>query len=108
VTGALRDAVSEGDRIYLPQLWGSWIEFAVPEATVVVDSRFELFADDVWQRYLQVAAGRPTWPEELHGWGVTHVVATPEHMPSLLEQLRSADSWREIHRDEDGVVFERT
>ena len=108
VTRALHGSAEEGDRIYLPQLWGSWMEFAVPAATVVVDSRFELFSDDVWRRYLQVAAGGATWSEQLDTWGVTHVVATPELMPSLLEQLSSADDWREIHRDQDGVVFERT
>jgi hypothetical protein len=107
ITGALRDTAGEGDRIYLPQLWGSWIEFAVPQATVVVDSRFELFTDDVWQRYLQVASGRPAWREQLDAWGVTHVVVAPDLMPTLLEQLASGDGWREIHRDEDGVVFER-
>jgi hypothetical protein len=107
VTRALRDTATEGDRIFLPQLWGSWVEFAVPQATVVVDSRFELFPDDVWQRYLQVAAGRPAWAQQLDDWGVTLVVATTEHMPTLLEHLESAQGWREIHRDAEGVVFER-
>ena len=34
ITEALRSAVTAGDRIFNPQRWGSWIEYAVPGALV--------------------------------------------------------------------------
>jgi hypothetical protein len=51
VTAALRDLVRPGDRILNPQAWGSWFEYAIPDATVAVDSRIELFPADVWRAY---------------------------------------------------------
>ena len=51
ITAALATTVRSGDRLYHPQPWGSWFEFALPQVTVAVDSRFELFPDAVWADY---------------------------------------------------------
>jgi len=107
ITATLRDTARAGDRIYLPQPWGSWVELAVPKATVVLDSRFELFPEAVWQDYLLVAEGGAEWPAQLDDWGVTLVVATDDRVGGLLEQVRGHPAWREIHRDGDGAVFVR-
>ncbi len=108
ITGALRQLVEPGDRIYQPQPWGSWFELAVPEATVVLDSRFELFPSDVWADYEAVAAGRADWPSILDRWGVTIVVATKEQAGGFLEQIRADVGWRSAHADADGEVFVRS
>ena len=39
VTGALRPLVRPGDRLFAPQVWGSWFEYAFPQATVGFNSR---------------------------------------------------------------------
>jgi hypothetical protein len=107
ITEALRAIVGPGDRLYQPQPWGSWFEFALPEVSVVLDSRFELFPESVWSDYEAVASGRSDWPAILDGWGVTIVVATNDAAGGLLEQLRAADGWRSVHVDADGEVFVR-
>ena len=43
ITAALQKSAGPADRILNPQPWGSWLEFAVPESTVAIDSRLELF-----------------------------------------------------------------
>jgi len=107
ITAALQDAARDGDRIYLPQAWASWIEFAVPQSTVVLDSRFELFSEPLWQAYVNVSRGLPGWPEQLDAWGVTLIVVASEQPGGLLEQLLEHPGWRAIHRDADGIVLAR-
>ena len=48
ITAYLRATVKPGDRILNPQPWGSWLELAVPEATVALDSRIEVVPAQVW------------------------------------------------------------
>ena len=43
ITAALRDLARPGDRLFNPQPWGSWFEFALPDLPVAIDSRIELF-----------------------------------------------------------------
>ena len=64
ITAALRNAVQPGDRILNPQSWGSWFEFAFPDATVALDSRIEVFPAQVWDdttgpRWRRRLAGHP-------------------------------------------------
>ena len=47
----LAQAVAElpaGARVVTPQTWGSWFEWAAPDARYFIDSRFELFPAEVW------------------------------------------------------------
>ena len=57
ITAALRDAIRPGDRVFNPQPWGSWFEFALPTLPVALDSRIELFPVEVWDDYERVVAG---------------------------------------------------
>lgn len=108
ITEALRGIVRSDDRIYQPQPWGSWFELALPEALVVLDSRFELFPESVWSDYEAVASGRSDWAAILDRWGVSIVVATNEATGGFLEQLRADAGWQSVHADADGEVFVRS
>ena len=58
VTTAVRAQVRPGARLFNPQPWGSWFEFAVPDLLVAIDSRIELFPAQVWDDYAAVVGGR--------------------------------------------------
>ena len=107
LTDAVAGSARPGDNLYLPQPWGSWFEFAVPETRVVLDSRIELFPASVWERYETVAAGRDGWDTILDEWGVTLVIATGEGMGGLLDRLAADPGWREAYSDADGRLFVR-
>jgi hypothetical protein len=108
ITADLRSFAGAGDRILAPQPWGSWFEYAVPEAAVAVDSRIELFGVDVWQGYDEATTGRPGWREVLDRWGVTVIVATEERERGLLVRLDAPDSgWTRRFADADGTVYVR-
>ncbi len=69
ITGALRDLVRPGDRIFNPQLWGSWFEFALPDASVAIDSRIELFPVDVWNDHDDIVSGSGGWEQQISRLG---------------------------------------
>jgi hypothetical protein len=96
-----------GDRIWNAQRWGSWLEFAVPSATVAVDSRIELIPTAVWADHLALSGGASDWSSILDRRGVTMVVASATEQAGLLLMIRISPAWRLIHEDLDGAVFLR-
>jgi hypothetical protein len=103
VTAALRDLARPGDRLLAPQPWGSWFEFAVPQATVAVDSRIELVPPEAWDAVDQIESGAAGWQETLSRWGVTLVVASAAQR-DLVDRLVSA-GWRDVFHDDIGTLL---
>jgi hypothetical protein len=103
ITGALRNLGRPGDRVFNPQPWGSWFEFAEPDLAVAIDSRIELFPAEVWDGYGDVAAGVEGWQAQLDQWGVTIavVMAADDGLGARL----SAAGWRTAYSDRDGSIF---
>jgi len=103
ITQALRGLVRPGDRIFNPQPWGSWFELALPEATVALDSRIELFPAKVWDDFDTVHRGGDGWQQILAAWAPTFVVATKDEA-SFVARLEAA-SWTEFYRDDEGTIL---
>ncbi len=102
---ALRNIVKPGDRVFVPQTWASWFEWAVPDASYFLDSRFELYPADVWQGYLAIADGTDgTGSAELDAWQVDVVVA------SLADGGTDPPepAWARVYAGLDGVIFARS
>jgi hypothetical protein len=109
ITAALRSLVAPSDRLFAPQPWGSWFEFAVPETSVFIDSRIELFAPGVWDDYDAITDGRADWQARLEQWNVTIVVAVDRLGPlPLADRLAGDPGWRQVYEDEDGRIFVRS
>lgn len=108
VTDALRDVVGPDDRLFASQRWASWFELSVPDVPVMVDSRIELFPDEVWADHLAVTLGRQDWARILDLWGVTVVAASEKGGDSLLLFLPGEAGWTVVHDDDDGVVYVRS
>jgi hypothetical protein len=107
VTAALRGVLEPRDRMFNPQIWGSWFEFALPEHLVFVDPRIEVFPARVWLDYDSVSAGAEGWQDVLDRWKVTVVVAERTQQGQLIPRIREDPGWRLVHEDEDGLVFLR-
>jgi hypothetical protein len=105
VTAALRQVVRPGDRIFNAQAWGSWLEYAFPEATVAVDSRVEFFPPAVWRDYERVMRGEGDVPADLLDRGV-RFVAVEAGAPLDTIRLASA-GWTLVRTDLDGSVLVR-
>jgi hypothetical protein len=103
ITSALRDLSRPTDRIFNPQNWGSWFEYALPDVPVAVDSRIELFPAAVWDGYQNVLAGVDGWQAQLDRWGVT--IAVVSDADAGFKARLSAAGWRKAFSDDDGFVF---
>lgn len=103
ITGALREMAQPGDRVFNPQPWGSWFEFALPDLPVGIDSRIELFPASTWDAYENVIAGVDGWQAQLEAWGVAFVVSAASD-EAFAERLVGA-GWTEVYTDADGSVF---
>jgi hypothetical protein len=103
ITGALRDLARPGDRLFDPQPWGSWFEFALPGLPVAIDSRIELFPPAIWDTYENIVAGGEGWSGQLRAWGVT-IVVVPHTDTAMAVRLSSA-GWRPVYADADGSVL---
>ena len=103
ITAALRGVVRPGDRLLNPQPWGSWFEFAVPDAPVAIDSRIELFPVAVWDGFDLVEAGGAGWDRQLAGWGVT--IAVVRSADTGLAARLARAGWTPAYSDVDGSVL---
>lgn len=106
VTRVLREIAQPGDRILNPQPWGSWLIFVVPDATVAIDSRIELFPGETWAAYEGVMAGVDGWQDQVAAWGVTIVVLEPDQTATRDRFL--SDGWSTVLGSDDGIVLGRS
>jgi hypothetical protein len=102
ITGALRDLARPGDRVFNPQPWGSWFEFALPDLPVAADSRIEIYPIGAWDAYSAIVAGVDGWQAQLETWKVSIVVVATEDA-AFGGRLATA-GWRTVFKDEDGSV----
>ena len=107
MTAALGTLARPGDRLWNPQPWGSWFEFALPTVPVTVDSRIELFPVSVWDDYVTVSSARTGWSEILDRDEVTIVVTATESNRQFEAALATDASWRRVHDDADGTIWVR-
>jgi hypothetical protein len=98
-------ALPTGSRLFVSQPWASWFEFAVPGDRVAVDSRFELFSEDVWRTYDSVLAAAPGWQRALDGWHVDAIVLRSQD--ALLPVVAADPRWRLLARTSGGAAFVR-
>jgi hypothetical protein len=103
VTAALRDLVKPGERILNPQRWGSWFEFAVPDALVAIDSRIEVFPADVWTDNEVIRNGGPLWQETLARLNPDLIVATSDE-GAFVARIEAA-GWRNAFHDDLGTIL---
>jgi hypothetical protein len=97
---ALRAEASSGMRVFVPQTWGSWFEWAAPDAQYFVDSRLELFPADVWADYDAIAGGGANAQAALDRRRVDAVV-----VPASWS--RPAGPWRVVYSDPSGALLTR-
>lgn len=107
VTDRLDQLLPPAQRAFVPQIWGSWFEFALPQDRVFVDSRIEIFPRYLWDDYILVSDGQVGWEGVLDRWRVSVVVASRVQQPRLIPLIQGDPAWTQIYEDPDAVVFVR-
>jgi hypothetical protein len=92
-------------RVWNPQAWGSWLEFAAPGYAYALDSRIELFPPSIWDQADAVAAGDLAI---LDRYDVSLVVTDRQADARLEAALEAApDVWFEAVGDCEASVWFR-
>jgi hypothetical protein len=99
---ALLDS-APGGRVWAPQTWASWFEWAAPAQLAFLDSRFELYPSQVFASYGMIAAGGDEALAELATRGVDTVIAETN---SRLAATLVESGWKLVHEDPDGVLYQ--
>ena len=108
VTASLASVLRPGDRVFDPELWGSWFEFRFPRNRVFDDSRIEVFSARTWNQYDQVSGAVDGWQRILDRWRIRVVVASRSQQGALIPAIRSDPRWTLLHEDDEGLVFVRS
>jgi hypothetical protein len=85
--------------VWVPQTWGSWIEFAAPDALVSVDSRIELYPAQLWTAIGTVAKGGLRSTAILDAYHANVVVVPTGQVFS------GSTGWAMIYQDADGAIW---
>lgn len=101
IAQTLLSDVRPGARVFVPQTWASWFEWAAPEDKYFVDSRFELYPGPVWSDDQTIMRGGVAAVAALERRGVQVLVAPASEPPP-------SDAWASIYSDQSGTIFVRT
>ncbi len=101
----LRELVPQG-RIYNYREWGGPLILAGhPNWRVAIDGRLYLFGEDDWHAYHEAALGRISPDDLARRYDVDAFFLHPSYHHRLIARLRAAGTWREVHADDNCVIF---
>lgn len=97
---------------YPDSLWSeigfsSYIEFALPERPVWIDTRFEVFPVAQWQLYKDITNATYNWESLLDASGANLLMVSTMNQPVLLDALAGSPGWCELYRDDIAVIYRR-
>jgi hypothetical protein len=99
---------SHAATVWNPQVWGSWLEMAVPRDLYAVDSRIELFPTTIWDDVDRVSRGGPDAIAILARYNPDFVVVERPTQSGLESALRTTPAWACIYQDVDGSIWARS
>jgi hypothetical protein len=87
--------------------FSSYLEFALPERPVWIDTRFEVFPVEQWQQYRDISNAAWNWSSQLSRTGANLVMISVAEQPGLIQALSGQALWCEIYRDDVAVIYQR-
>jgi len=88
--------------------FGSYLIWAAyPEYQVFVDSRIELFPEQVWMDYLNISNAMGDWEAKLKYYGVNTLMLSPYEQSALLKAVQGSAEWDLMYKDDTAFLFER-
>jgi hypothetical protein len=85
--------------------WGGYFDWYLRDYPVFIDSRADLFGDEIIGQWLMVMNAREGWQETLTRWNVTFIVTEPGWR---IVDILPFYGWEELYRDDQAVIFGRT
>jgi len=87
--------------------FSSYLIYALPERPVWIDTRFELYPLDNWQKYEEIAQAAPGLSGLLAEDNINLLLIDPAAQPRLLVALQESPAWCPRYRDKAAAIFIR-
>jgi hypothetical protein len=95
-------------RVFNSMSFGSYLIWAAyPQYPVFVDSRIELFPENVWLDYLRISNAQGDWEALLTEYGVNTLMLSPVEQPALVKAAETSHEWKKIYQDVESYIFVR-
>jgi hypothetical protein len=95
-------------RVFNAMSFGSYLIWAAyPQYQVFVDSRIELFPEQVWVDYLNISNAEGDWESRLEYYGVNTLMLNPIDQQPLVHFVDLSDAWSLVYADDTAVIYTR-
>ena len=91
-------------RLFHDMGFGSYLIWALPERTVYIDPRIELYPLEEWLRYRRITECC-NYTAELRQLEVTHVMLSRARQPDLIAAMEQDVTWNILYADDQAVIF---
>jgi hypothetical protein len=94
-------------QVFHDMSFGSYLMWAAqPEYKVFVDSRIELYPEEIWDDYWAISIAKSNWQELLDKYQVNTLMLEPVKQVDLIEEAKSSPNWMLVYEDSTAVLFE--
>lgn len=87
--------------------FSSYLEFALPERSTWIDTRFEVFPVEQWQAYKDITEANYNWQILLDETGANLLMVSTLTQLDILSALDGSSAWCQLYRDEVAVIYQR-
>ena len=95
-------------RLFNSMSFGSYLIWAAyPHYQVFVDTRIELFPENIWTDYLEISNAIGAWDTKLRTYGVNTLMLSPVEQAPLAQAVRASGEWELLYQDDAACVFGR-
>ena len=95
-------------QVFHDMAFGSYLMWAAqPDYKVFVDSRIELYPEEIWDDYWSITSAQSNWKTLLNQYQVNTLMLEPEKQALLIAAARSSPMWELVYDGKDAVIFKR-
>jgi hypothetical protein len=87
--------------------FSSYLIYALPSRPVWIDTRFELYPVEQWQRYQTISEAALGWENLLDEEGLNLLMISPTSQPHLVMALQDSQGWCQQYADHVALIFNR-
>lgn len=86
-------------------LFGSYLEYALPERPVWIDTRFHIFSTQQWEDYLSISNGEFGWEKKIAPFSIETFILNPTSQKNLVASLDNSLEYCRVYHDQKAVIF---
>ena len=87
--------------------YSSYLVYALPERPVWLDTRFEVYPPEHWERYKSISVGAWNWEILLEKEGINLLMLSKSEQKELILAVGFSEGWNEVYSDEKSINFEK-